>query len=47
MPGLVCGLFFMTWALHLQRGLGMSPQTAAAAFVLLALGEPAGARVAM
>lgn len=47
MPGLVCCLFFVTWALHLQRGLCMSPLTAAAAFVLLALGEPAGARVAM
>ncbi|WP_030024531.1 MFS transporter [Streptomyces monomycini] len=45
--GLLCGLFFMTWTLYLQRGLGMSPLLAAAAFVLLALGELAGATVAM
>ncbi len=47
MLGLLCGLFFMTWTLYLQRGLGMSPLTAAAAFMLLALGEVAGATVAM
>lgn len=45
--GLLCGLFFMTWTLYLQRGLDMSPLMAAAAFVLLALGELAGATVAM
>ncbi|GAA2938936.1 MFS transporter [Streptomyces enissocaesilis] len=44
--GLLCGLFFMTWTLYLQRGLGMSPFHAAAAFVLLALGELAGATAA-
>ncbi|KZM71904.1 MFS transporter [Nocardia terpenica] len=43
MLGLLCGLFFMTWTLYLQRGLGMSPVTAGLAFVLLALGELAGA----
>ncbi|RDI68490.1 MFS transporter [Nocardia pseudobrasiliensis] len=43
---LVCGLFFMTWSLYLQHGLGMSPLMAALAFVLLALGELAGAMVA-
>ncbi|WP_411126272.1 MFS transporter [Streptomyces sp. x-19] len=47
MLGLLCGLFFMTWTLYLQRGLGMNPLTAAAAFVLLALGELAGATTAM
>lgn len=44
--GLLCGLFFMTWTLYLQRGLGMSPFRAALAFVLLSLGELAGATVA-
>ncbi|MFE9404216.1 MFS transporter [Streptomyces sp. NPDC006530] len=44
--GLLCGLFFMTWTLYLQRGLGMSPFHAAIAFVLLSLGELAGATVA-
>jgi EmrB/QacA subfamily drug resistance transporter len=46
MLGLLCGLFFMTWTLYLQRGLGMSPFHAALAFVLLALGELAGATIA-
>ncbi|MEU2725721.1 MFS transporter [Streptomyces smyrnaeus] len=46
MHGLLCGLFFMTWTLYLQRGLGMSPLHAALAFVLLSLGELAGATVA-
>ncbi|WP_239092166.1 MFS transporter [Streptomyces sp. SID14478] len=45
MHGLLCGLFFMTWALYLQQGLGMSPFHAALAFVLLSLGELAGATV--
>ncbi|GAA0593286.1 MFS transporter [Streptomyces crystallinus] len=44
--GLLCGLFFMTWTLYLQDGLGMSPFHAALAFVLLSLGELAGATVA-
>ncbi|MFC4518231.1 MFS transporter [Streptomyces ehimensis] len=44
--GLLCGLFFMTWTLYLQRGLGMSPFHAALAFVLLSLGELAGATLA-
>ncbi|MFD7017574.1 MFS transporter [Streptomyces sp. NPDC059928] len=44
--GLLCGLFFMTWTLYLQRGLGMSPFRAAVAFVLLAIGELAGATTA-
>ncbi|MFI2242147.1 MFS transporter [Streptomyces chrestomyceticus] len=47
MLGLSTGMFFMAWTLYLQRGLDMSPLTAAAAFVLLALGELAGAAVAM
>lgn len=47
MLGLLCGLFFTTWTQYLQRGLDMSPIMAAAAFVLLALGELAGATVAM
>ncbi|MEV2253851.1 MFS transporter [Streptomyces sp. NPDC050147] len=46
MLGLLCGLFFMTWSLYLQRGLGMSPFQAAVVFVLLALGELAGATTA-
>ncbi|MFF4321432.1 MFS transporter [Streptomyces sp. NPDC001568] len=46
MHGLLCGLFFMTWTLYLQRGLGMSPLSAALAFVLLSLGELAGATIA-
>ncbi|MFH8608490.1 MFS transporter [Streptomyces sp. NPDC018029] len=45
MHGLLCGLFFMTWTLYLQRGLGMSPLQAALAFVLLSLGELAGATI--
>ncbi|GAA3386810.1 MFS transporter [Streptomyces roseoviridis] len=44
--GLLCGLFFMTWTLYLQHGLGMSPFHAAMAFVLLSLGELAGATLA-
>ncbi|MFE9574503.1 MFS transporter [Streptomyces sp. NPDC006692] len=44
--GLLCGLFFMTWTLYLQHGLGMSPFHAAVAFVLLAIGELAGATTA-
>ncbi|MFF7730819.1 MFS transporter [Streptomyces sp. NPDC008001] len=44
--GLLCGLFFMTWTLYLQHGLGMSPFHAALAFVLLSLGELAGATLA-
>ncbi|MFI0976317.1 MFS transporter [Streptomyces sp. NPDC021093] len=44
--GLLCGLFFMTWTLYLQHGLGLSPFHAAVAFVLLALGELAGATTA-
>ncbi|WP_231626407.1 MFS transporter [Streptomyces apocyni] len=46
MHGLLCGLFFMTWTLYLQRGLGMSPVHAALAFVLLSVGELAGATIA-
>ncbi|MBB5085127.1 MFS transporter [Nonomuraea endophytica] len=46
MHGLLCGLFFMTWTLYLQRGLSMSPFHAALAFVLLSLGELAGATIA-
>ncbi|MCE4946641.1 MFS transporter [Streptomyces albulus] len=46
MHGLLCGLFFMTWTLYLQRGLGMSPLDAALAFVLLSIGELAGAAIA-
>ncbi|MGW0908574.1 MFS transporter [Streptomyces sp. NPDC002853] len=46
MHGLLCGLFFMTWTLYLQRGLGMSPLEAAVAFVLLSVGELGGATIA-
>ncbi|MEV6560282.1 MFS transporter [Nocardia sp. NPDC051756] len=46
MVGLLCGLFFLTWTLYLQRGLGMSPLLAAMAFVLLSVGELAGAMTA-
>ncbi|MFJ2738748.1 MFS transporter [Streptomyces sp. NPDC087440] len=45
MHGLLCGLFFMTWSLYLQYGLGMSAFHAALAFVLLSFGELAGATV--
>ncbi|MFI5987347.1 MFS transporter [Streptomyces sp. NPDC051555] len=45
--GLLSGLFFMTWTLYLQRGLGMSPLQAAGAFVLMACGEMGGAVIAM
>ncbi|MEU6991027.1 MFS transporter [Streptomyces sp. NPDC046465] len=45
--GLLSGLFFMTWTLYLQRGLGMSPLQAAAAFVVIACGEMGGAVIAM
>ncbi|CAM5472105.1 MFS transporter [Streptomyces spiroverticillatus] len=44
--GLLCGLFFMTWTLYLQHGLGMSPFHAALAFVLLSVGELGGATIA-
>ncbi|MFI6044425.1 MFS transporter [Nocardia sp. NPDC051321] len=44
--GVLCGLFFMTWSLYLQHGLGMSPLLAALAFVTLAVGELAGAMTA-
>lgn len=37
----------MTWTLYLQRGLGMSALQAARAFVVIALGETAGAVIAM
>lgn len=46
MHGLLCGLFFMTWTLYLQRGLGMSPLDAALAFVVLSIGELTGAAIA-
>ncbi|RII13495.1 Quinolone resistance protein NorB [Streptomyces sp. YIM 130001] len=46
MHGLLCGLFFMTWTLYLQRGLDMSPLEAAVAFVLLSVGELGGATIA-
>ncbi|MFG3282069.1 MFS transporter [Streptomyces sp. NPDC048111] len=45
--GLSTGMFFMTWTLYLQRGLGMSVLQAAVAFVMIALGELAGATVAV
>ncbi|MFJ4877019.1 MFS transporter [Streptomyces sp. NPDC088745] len=44
--GLLCGLFFLTWTLYLQNGLGLSPLEAAVAFVLLSVGELGGATVA-
>ncbi|MFI9407333.1 MFS transporter [Nocardia sp. NPDC052316] len=44
--GLLCGLFFTTWTLYLQHGLGMSPVLAALAFMLLAVGELTGAMIA-
>lgn len=46
MMGLLVGLFFMTWTLYLQRGLGMSAVMAGLAFVLLAVGEFVGAMLA-
>ncbi|GHC38680.1 MFS transporter [Streptomyces cinnamoneus] len=47
MLGLLSGMFFMTWTLYLQRGLGMSALQAARTFVVIALGETAGAVIAM
>ncbi|MFG2138606.1 MFS transporter [Streptomyces sp. NPDC048650] len=47
MLGLLSGMFFMTWTLYLQRGLDMSPLQAALAFVVIALGEMAGALIAI
>ncbi|WP_336605665.1 MFS transporter [Streptomyces sp. BA2] len=47
MLGSFCGLFFMTWTQYLQRGLRMSPFQGVVAFMTLALGELAGATVAM
>lgn len=41
MLGMLCGLFFMTWSLYLQRGLGMSPFHAA----LLGMTAPVADRV--
>ncbi|WP_067528325.1 MFS transporter [Nocardia uniformis] len=46
MMGLLVGLFFMTWTLYLQRGLGRSALMAGLAFVLLAVGEFVGAMLA-
>ncbi len=45
--GLLSGTFFTTWTLYLQRGLGLTPLQAAGAFVLIALGELAGAVIVM
>ncbi|MEU2869175.1 MFS transporter [Streptomyces olivoreticuli] len=47
MLGLLSGVFFLTWTIYLQRGLGLSPLHAALAFVVISLGEMAGAGIAM
>ncbi|MEV5983306.1 MFS transporter [Streptomyces sp. NPDC052114] len=45
--GTLSGMFFITWTLFLQRGLGMSPLHAALAFVLLTVGEMTGVMITM
>jgi MFS family permease len=45
--GLLSGVFFLTWTIYLQRGLGLRPLHAALAFVIISVGEMAGASIAM
>lgn len=45
--GLLSGVFFLSWALFMQDGLGLSPGEAAAGFVAASLGEMSGAWLAM
>jgi EmrB/QacA subfamily drug resistance transporter len=45
--GLLSGAFFLSWALFMQDGLGLTPGRAAAGFVAASLGEMGGAWLAM
>ncbi|MFF5130160.1 MFS transporter [Streptomyces syringium] len=45
--GLLSGVFFLTWTLFMQDGLGLTPGQAALGFVAASLGEMAGAWLAM
>ncbi|WP_212764867.1 MFS transporter [Streptomyces sp. I05A-00742] len=45
--GLLSGVFFLTWAVFTQDGLGLSPRQAATGFVAASVGEMAGAWLAM
>ncbi|MET9318667.1 MFS transporter [Streptomyces sp. NPDC003038] len=45
--GLLSGAFFLSWALFMQDGLGLTPGQAAAGFVAASLGEMGGAWLAM
>ncbi|MFG2339554.1 MFS transporter [Streptomyces yangpuensis] len=45
--GLLSGVFFLSWALFMQDGLGLMPGQAAIGFVAASLGEMGGAWLAM
>ncbi|MFD6875701.1 MULTISPECIES: MFS transporter [unclassified Streptomyces] len=45
--GLLSGVFFLSWALFMQDGLGLTPGQAAIGFVSASLGEMGGAWLAM
>ncbi|GAA1541953.1 MFS transporter [Streptomyces albidochromogenes] len=45
--GLLSGVFFLSWVLFLQNGLGLTPGQAAVGFVAASLGEMGGAWLAM
>ncbi|MGX8905866.1 MFS transporter [Streptomyces netropsis] len=45
--GLLSGVFFLTWTLFMQDGLGLTPGQAALGFVAASLGEMGGAWLAM
>ncbi|MFD3327982.1 MFS transporter [Streptomyces sp. NPDC058701] len=45
--GLLSGVFFLSWSLFIQDGLGLTPGQAAAGFVSASLGEMGGAWFAM
>lgn len=45
--GLLSGVFFLSWVLFMQDGLGLTPGQAAAGFVAASLGEMGGAWLAM
>ncbi|MEU9235617.1 MFS transporter [Streptomyces subrutilus] len=45
--GLLSGVFFLSWVLFMQNGLGLTPGQAALGFVAASLGEMGGAWLAM
>ncbi|GGX23683.1 MFS transporter [Streptomyces chryseus] len=45
--GLLSGVFFLTWVLFMQDGLGLTPSEAAVGFVAASCGEMGGAWLAM